>query len=82
MGGRIIRYVVNTSLICAASALGWNVLLDDRARHSAERAARETARLASFAITTYMENSTIDDSAKATARNQEWVRKQWEQAGY
>lgn len=82
MGGRLIRNVSSAFVACAVTSAGWHLLLDERARESVRRAAREVSNLAAFAANTYMKAGSESSLDEARKRNQEWVRKQWKQAGY
>lgn len=82
MGGRLISKFGSALVTGAMVSVGWHLLLDERARESVRRAAREVSNLAAFAANTYMKAGSEPNLDEAKKRNQEWVRIQWKQAGF
>ena len=82
MGGRLISKFGSSVVTGVMISVGWHLLLDERARESVRRAAREVSNLAAFAANTYMKAGSGSNLDEARKRNQEWVRMQWTRAGY
>ena len=82
MGGRLISKFGSSVVTGVMISVGWHLLLDERARESVRRAAREVSNLAAFASNTYMKAGSGSNLDEARKRNQEWVRMQWNRAGY
>lgn len=80
--GRLAKSLNSLMLLGGASAVAWNLLLDERAKQSIRGAADQVVNLGNHLLNIYMEpNQMVNDEA-AAAYNRAWVEQQWREAGY
>lgn len=80
--GRLARVFNSVALVGTASAVTWNILLDDRAKRKVKKAASDVTNLTNFFLNSYMDPNGLSDDEFAAEHNRSWVEQQWREAGY
>ncbi len=80
--GRLARVFNSVALVGTASAVTWNLLLDDRAKRKVKKAAGDVTNLTNFFLNSYMDPNGLSDDEFAAEHNRSWVEQEWREAGY